>query len=206
MRAFTTLEGIAAPLDRANVDTDQIIPKQFLRKIERSGFGVHLFHDWRYLDDAGTQVNPEFVLNQSRYKGAVILLARDNFGCGSSREHAPWSLEDYGFRCIIAPSFADIFYNNCFKNGMLPIALKSELIDELFGYVEENPGATIAIDLKTQEIKAGSRVYTFEVDAFRKDCLYKGLDDIGLTLLNESKITEFENKQRNTHPWFYKNN
>lgn len=203
MKAFTTLEGIAAPLDRANVDTDQIIPKQFLRKIERSGFGVHLFHDWRYLDDAGTKINPDFEINKPRYKGANILLARDNFGCGSSREHAPWALEDYGFRCIIAPSYADIFYNNCFKNGMLPIKLKTEEVDEIFQYVENKEGARISIDLKTQEIHAGEKVYSFEVDAFRKDCLYRGLDDIGLTLLHESRISEYENRQREVTPWLY---
>ncbi len=205
MKAFTTLDGIVAPLDRANVDTDQIIPKQFLRKIERSGFGVHLFHDWRYLNDAGTQPNPDFELNKPRYKGATILLTRDNFGCGSSREHAPWALEDYGFRCIIAPSFADIFYNNCFKNGMLPIKLKSNEVDELFLYVEQTEGARLFIDLQAQEVRSKNKVYTFDIDPFRKDCLYKGLDDIGLTLLHEAKITEFETHQRENLPWLYQN-
>jgi 3-isopropylmalate/(R)-2-methylmalate dehydratase small subunit len=197
MKAFTTLNGVAAILDKANVDTDQIIPKQFLRKIERSGFGVHLFHDWRFLDDAGTKPNPEFILNQPRYQGATILLARDNFGCGSSREHAPWALEDYGFRSIIAPSYADIFYNNCFKNGMLPIVLPAEQVDELFKYVDSTPNAKLEIDLMSQTVKAGNgKSYSFDVDSFRKDCLYRGLDDIGLTLENEKSITSFEKQRR----------
>jgi 3-isopropylmalate/(R)-2-methylmalate dehydratase small subunit len=203
MKAFTVLEGLAATLNRANVDTDQIIPKQFLRKIERSGFGVHLFHDWRFLDNEGKIENPEFELNQPKFKGATILLARDNFGCGSSREHAPWALEDYGFRSIIAPSFADIFYNNCFKNGMLPIQLSSAQVDELFQYVDSQVGAKLTIDLEKQTVKAGSKVYSFEVDPFRKDCLLKGLDDIGLTMIHESKITEFEKKNKETMSWLY---
>lgn len=203
MKAFTTLEGIAVPLDRANVDTDQIIPKQFLRKIERSGFGVHLFHDWRYLDNEGTKPNPEFPLNFPRYKGATILLARDNFGCGSSREHAPWALEDYGFRCIIAPSFADIFYNNCFKNGILPIKLSNSEVDELFQFVEQNEGAKLFVDLKEQIVKSKEKTYSFEIDSFRKDCLYRGLDDIGLTLIHEDKIKNFELKQKEQMPWLY---
>ncbi|HNM04784.1 MAG TPA: 3-isopropylmalate dehydratase small subunit, partial [Leptospiraceae bacterium] len=202
-KAFTVLEGIAAPLDKANVDTDQIIPKQFLRKIERSGFGVHLFHDWRFTDDAGKIDNPDFILNQERYKGANILLARDNFGCGSSREHAPWALEDYGFRCIIAPSYADIFYNNCFKNGMLPVKLKSNEVDEIFQYVEKNKGAALKIDLAKQEVYAGGKTYSFEVDPFRKDCLYNGLDDIGLTLKHEESISKFEEKHRKEFSWLY---
>jgi 3-isopropylmalate/(R)-2-methylmalate dehydratase small subunit len=204
MKAFTTLEGIAALLDKANVDTDQIIPKQFLRKIERSGFGVHLFHDWRYTDNEGKNPNKEFSLNQERYKGASILLTRDNFGCGSSREHAPWALEDYGFRCIISPSYADIFYNNCFKNGMLPIVLPSSDVDELFQDIEKNPGRTLKIDLASQKVisKIGKE-YSFVVDPFRKDCLYRGLDDIGLTLIHEKKITEFENKNKLEYPWLY---
>lgn len=205
MKAFTTLEGIAALLDKANVDTDQIIPKQFLRKIERSGFGTHLFHDWRYLDDAGTQPNPQFSLNQERYKDANILLTRDNFGCGSSREHAPWALEDYGFRCIISPSFADIFYNNCFKNGMLPIVLNSSELDELFLDIESNPGRTLKIDLQSQKvISKNGKEYSFSVDPFRKECLYKGLDDIGLTLIHESKITQYETKNKQEYPWLYR--
>ncbi|EMJ84390.1 3-isopropylmalate dehydratase, small subunit [Leptospira borgpetersenii serovar Hardjo-bovis str. Sponselee] len=198
------MNGIAALLDRPNVDTDQIIPKQFLRKIERTGFGVHLFHDWRYLDDAGTKLNPEFSLNQERYKGASILLTRDNFGCGSSREHAPWALEDYGFRSIIAPSYADIFFNNCFKNGMLPVVLKSEEVEELFRSVSGNVGAKLQIDLDKQTVTGPTgKVYTFEVDSFRKYCLYNGLDDIGLTLKQGSKIGAFEKKQKEVEPWLY---
>ena len=193
MNAFTELDGLGVMLDRANVDTDAIIPKQFLRKIERSGFGKHLFHDWRFLDNEGTKLNPDFILNQERFKGASVLLARDNFGCGSSREHAPWALEDYGFRCIIAPSFADIFYNNCFKNGMLPVVLKSSEVDELFQEVENSPGAKIHVDLKSQTVISPSgKKYKFDVDPFRKDCLYRGLDDIGLTLVHENRITEYE--------------
>ena len=204
MKAFTTLEGIAAILDKANVDTDQIIPKQFLRKIERTGFGTHLFHDWRYIDDAGTILDKTFSLNQDRYKGACILLARDNFGCGSSREHAPWALEDYGFRCIIAPSYADIFYNNCFKNGMLPIVLKSGEVDEIFKYVENNIGAKLKIDLAIQKVQIpNGKEFAFNVDSFRKECLYKGLDDIGLTLIHEAKISSFESKQKSELNWLY---
>ncbi|EMI72353.1 3-isopropylmalate dehydratase small subunit [Leptospira noguchii] len=204
MKPFTVLNGIAALLDRPNVDTDQIIPKQFLRKIERTGFGVHLFHDWRYLDDAGTKLNPDFSLNQERYKGASILITRDNFGCGSSREHAPWSLEDYGFRAIIAPSYADIFFNNCFKNGMLPVVLKSEEVEELFQSISTNVGAKVAVDLDKQTVSGPTgKVYHFEVDSFRKYCLYNGLDDIGLTLKQESKIGEFEIKQKKVEPWLY---
>ncbi|EMS87918.1 3-isopropylmalate dehydratase small subunit [Leptospira noguchii] len=204
MKPFTVLNGIAALLDRPNVDTDQIIPKQFLRKIERTGFGVHLFHDWRYLDDAGTKLNPDFSLNQERYKGASILITRDNFGCGSSREHAPWSLEDYGFRAIIAPSYADIFFNNCFKNGMLPVVLKSQEVEELFQSISTNVGAKVAVDLDKQTVTGPTgKVYHFEVDSFRKYCLYNGLDDIGLTLKQESKIGEFEIKQKKVEPWLY---
>ncbi len=197
MKSFTTLNGLTAILDKANIDTDQIIPKQFLRKIERSGFGVHLFHDWRFTDDAGTKLNPDFILNQERYKGASVLVTRENFGCGSSREHAPWALEDYGFRSIISPSYADIFYNNCFKNGMLPIVLSPKEVDEIFEYIEKNPGAKLEIDLEKQIVKSGNgKNYSFEVDSFRKECLLKGLDDIGLTLIHESKITSFEKKRR----------
>lgn len=183
MKAFTLHEGIMVGLDRANIDTDAIIPKQFLKKIERTGFGVHLFHDWRYLDDAGTKPNPEFELNQDKFKNASILAARDNFGCGSSREHAPWALEDYGFRVIIAPSFADIFYNNCFKNGILPVVLSSSEVDEIFQFIKENNKASAKVDLSLQTIVlSNGKEYKFEIDPFRKDCLYKGLDDIGLTL------------------------
>ncbi len=204
MKAFTEHEGLCAVLDRANVDTDQIIPKQFLKKIERSGFGQHLFHDWRFLDDAGTKPNPEFSLNQERYKGATVLLTRDNFGCGSSREHAPWALEDYGFRVIIAPSYADIFFNNCFKNGMLPVVLSSKSVDELFLEVVSMPGAKIKVDLKSQKLYSPTgKEYSFEVDPFRKDCLYRGLDDIGLTMIHEKEINEFEEKQKKSQPWLY---
>jgi 3-isopropylmalate/(R)-2-methylmalate dehydratase small subunit len=197
MKSFTTLNGLAGILDKANIDTDQIIPKQFLRKIERSGFGVHLFHDWRFLDDAGTKENPEFVLNKPRYKGSSILITRDNFGCGSSREHAPWALEDYGFRSVIAPSYADIFFNNCYKNGMLPIVLSAEEVDELFQYVEKNEGAKLTIDLETQTVKTSDgKSYGFKIDPFQKECLLKGLDDIGLTMKHEAKITSFEKKRR----------
>ncbi|WP_016752076.1 3-isopropylmalate dehydratase small subunit [Leptospira kirschneri] len=204
MKPFTVLNGIVALLDRPNVDTDQIIPKQFLRKIERTGFGVHLFHDWRYLDDAGTKLNPDFSLNQERYKGASILITRDNFGCGSSREHAPWALEDYGFRAIVAPSYADIFFNNCFKNGMLPVVLKSEEVEELFQSIATNIGAKMVVDLDKQTVTGPTgKLYHFEVDSFRKYCLYNGLDDIGLTLKQESKIGEFEKKQKEVEPWLY---
>lgn len=204
MKAFTQLKGIVALLDKANVDTDQIIPKQFLRKIERSGFGKHLFHDWRFLDDAGTKPNPDFVLNAKRYEGATILITRDNFGCGSSREHAPWALEDYGFRCIIAPSFADIFYNNCFKNGMLPIVLPEAQVEELFQLVDAKPGSELEIDLSGQVIRAeNGKAYSFEVDSFRKFCLLNGLDDIGLTLQKAEKIQKFEEKNQKDFPWLY---
>ncbi|GBF49021.1 isopropylmalate isomerase small subunit [Leptospira ryugenii] len=204
MKAFTTLKGIAALLDRANVDTDQIIPKQFLRKIERSGFGKHLFHDWRFLDDAGQKPNPDFELNAPRYQGANILITRDNFGCGSSREHAPWALEDYGFRCIIAPSFADIFFNNCFKNGMLPIVLDDKTVEAIFQEISPTPGAEISIDLEQQKVILPSgKEHSFEVDAFRKYCLLNGLDDIGLTLKKADKIAEFEEKNKKDVPWLY---
>ncbi|TGK14696.1 3-isopropylmalate dehydratase small subunit [Leptospira fluminis] len=204
MKPFTTHEGLAVPIDRPNIDTDQIIPKQFLRKIERSGFGIHLFHDWRYLDDAGTAPNPEFSLNQQRYQGASVLLTRDNFGCGSSREHAPWALEDFGFRAIIAPSYADIFYNNCFKNGILPVVLKTEEVEELFQSIGKTPGARIKIDLDKQNvISPEGKVYSFEVDSFRKYCLFNGLDDIGLTLQHADKIGLFEEKNRKEEPWLY---
>ncbi|PJZ78893.1 3-isopropylmalate dehydratase small subunit [Leptospira neocaledonica] len=204
MKAFTQHEGLAVLIDRPNIDTDAIIPKQFLKKIERTGFGVHLFHDWRYLDDEGTKPNPEFSLNFDRYKGASILVTRDNFGCGSSREHAPWALEDYGFRAIIAPSYADIFYNNCFKNGMLPVVLKPEEVDEIFKIVDKTPGAKIKIDLDKQNVISPSgNVYSFEVDSFRKYCLFNGLDDIGLTLQHAAEISTYEEKNRKDVPWLY---
>jgi 3-isopropylmalate/(R)-2-methylmalate dehydratase small subunit len=204
MKAFITLKGIAALLDRANVDTDQIIPKQFLRKIERSGFGQHLFHDWRFLDDAGKIPDPNFELNAPRYVGATILVTRDNFGCGSSREHAPWALEDYGFRCIIAPSFADIFFSNCFKNGMLPIKLAEDKVDEIFKSIQAKTGSTLAIDLEAQTILTEEgKSYSFEVDKFRKYCLLNGLDDIGLTMKKADKIQKFEDKNQKDVPWLY---
>ena len=209
MEKFAQLDGLVVPLDRANVDTDAIIPKQFLKSIKRSGFGPNAFDEWRYLDhgepgmdNSRRPLNPDFVLNQPRYQGAQILLARENFGCGSSREHAPWALEDYGFRAIIAPSFADIFYNNCFKNGLLPIRLDADKVDELFKAVEAAPGYRLQIDLEQQSITApdGTK-YKFEVEAFRKHCLLNGLDDIGLTLQHVDEIAAFEAKHRAVQPW-----
>ncbi|MCB1318919.1 MAG: 3-isopropylmalate dehydratase small subunit [Leptospiraceae bacterium] len=194
MEAFQKHTGLAAVLDRSDVDTDQIIPKQFLKKIERTGFGIHLFHDWRFLDDAGTQPNPDFILNADRFRGATVLVAGTNFGCGSSREHAPWALLDYGFKVIIAPSFADIFYNNCFKNGMLPIILPDDQVRSIMESVMQNEGQQIQVDLPAQKITAGDRSYTFEVDAFRKECLLNGWDDIGLTLKEVSRIDSFESE------------
>ncbi|TGN08223.1 3-isopropylmalate dehydratase small subunit [Leptospira ilyithenensis] len=206
MKAFTVLNGIAGLLDKANIDTDQIIPKQFLRKIERSGFGKHLFHDWRFLDDAGEKPNPEFVLNLPRYRGATILVTRDNFGCGSSREHAPWALEDYGFRSIIAPSFADIFFSNCFKNGMLPIVLDESKVEEIFQSVFKKEGAKLTVDLEKQLVfTEEGKSYSFEVDSFRKHCLLNGLDDIGLTLQKADKIQKFEESNQKDVPWLYRN-
>ena len=191
------------PLDRANIDTDAIIPKQFLKSIKRSGFGPNLFDEWRYLDhgevgmdNSKRPINPDFVLNNPKYKGAQILLTRRNFGCGSSREHAPWALEDFGFRAIIAPSFADIFYNNCFKNGILPIVLSSEIVDTLFAYQGE-----IVINLEEQSVKTEDNIYNFEVDAERKRRLINGLDDIGLTLQYEDQIRSFEAEHFNKYPW-----
>ena len=191
------------PLDRANIDTDAIIPKQFLKSIKRSGFGPNLFDEWRYLDhgevgmdNSKRPINPDFVLNNPQYKDAQILLTRRNFGCGSSREHAPWALEDFGFRAIIAPSFADIFYNNCFKNGILPIVLSSEIVDTLFAYQGE-----IVINLKEQSVKTEGNIYNFEVDAERKRRLINGLDDIGLTLQYEDQIRSFETEHFNKYPW-----
>ena len=209
MQKFTLLDGLVVPLDRANVDTDAIIPKQFLKSIKRSGFGPNAFDEWRYLDhgepgmDNSKRIpNPDFVLNQSRYQGAQILLARENFGCGSSREHAPWALEDYGFRAIIAPSFADIFFNNCFKNGLLPIRLDAEKVDALFKAVEASVGYKLKVDLEQQTITApDGTVYKFEVEAFRKHCLMNGLDDIGLTLQHVGEIAAFEAKHRAAQPW-----
>jgi len=193
MQPFTKMTGLVMPMDRVNVDTDQMVPKQFLKLLTREGYGRVLFYDWRYLP--GEKPNPDFVLNKPRYKGASVILARANFGCGSSREHAPWAILDYGFRAIIAPSYADIFYNNCFKNGILPVTLPTEQIDELFKRNEANPGYRLTVDLEQQVVtdEKGLR-YPFTVDPFRRECLLKGLDDIGLTLVHEPEITAFEKK------------
>jgi 3-isopropylmalate/(R)-2-methylmalate dehydratase small subunit len=191
MNSFTEHTGLVAAMDRVNVDTDQIIPKQFLKRIERTGFGQFLFYDWRFREDGS--VNPDFELNQPRFAGSTILLARANFGCGSSREHAPWALDDFGFRAVIAPSYADIFYNNCFKNGLLPVQLSEDQVDELFRRVEANPRYQLTVDLENQTISDNSDLeYKFEVDPFRRHCMMKGLDDIGLTLEQEDKISQFE--------------
>ncbi|MFP5344812.1 MAG: 3-isopropylmalate dehydratase small subunit [Gammaproteobacteria bacterium] len=211
MEKFTTLKGLVAPLDRANVDTDAIIPKQFLKSIKRTGFGPNLFDEWRYLDhgepgmdNSLRPLNPDFVLNQPRYRGASILLARGNFGCGSSREHAPWALQDYGFRALIAPGFADIFYNNCFKNGLLPIVLDGNVVDRLFKEVEAAPGYALIVDLAAQRITTPSgEILPFEVDAFRKHCLLNGLDDIGLTLQHRDDIKAYEARRRMEATWLF---
>ena len=195
MTGFKQHKGIVVPLDSANVDTDAIIPKQFLQKVNRIGFGKHLFHDWRFLDDAGEQPNPEFVLNAPRYQGASILLARENFGNGSSREHAPWALADYGLRAIIAPSFADIFYGNSLNNGLLVVRLKAEEVDALFKLVEANEGQTITVDLENQQVRAGDLSFNFEIDEFRRYCIMNGLDNIGLTLQHGDAIDAYEAKQ-----------
>jgi len=209
MEKFTKINGLVVPLDRANVDTDAIIPKQFLKSIKRSGFGPNAFDEWRYLDhgepgmdNSKRLINKEFVLNQPRYQGAQVLLARENFGCGSSREHAPWALEDYGFRVIIAPSFADLFFNNCFKNGLLPIKLPADTVEALFKAEAANAGFKLAIDLEAQTItQPGGTVYAFEVDSFRRHCLLNGLDDIGLTLQHLDEIKAFEARHRAAQPW-----
>ena len=211
MKKFVVEEGLVMPLDRANVDTDFIIPKQFLKSIKRSGFGVNLFDEHRYLDkgvpdadNSNRPLNPDFVLNQARYKGCKILLARKNFGCGSSREHAPWALDDYGFRVILAPSFADIFFNNCFKNGLLPIVLKEEIIESLFKEVEASVGFSLKVDLERQLIIPVNGIdIPFEVDEFRKHCLINGLDDIALTLENSKTIEQFEKGWREISPWYF---
>ena len=211
MDKLDTLTGIVAPLDRANVDTDAIIPKQFLKSIKRTGFGPFLFDELRYLDHgepdmdcSGRPLNPDFVLNQPRYAGASILLARRNFGCGSSREHAPWALLDYGFRVVVAPSFADIFYNNCFKNGILPVVLDEATVDRLFAAVAATPGYTLHLDLPAQTLTTpDGAALAFEVDAFRKHCLLEGLDDIGLTLQHVDAIREFEVRHRAANPWLF---
>ena len=211
MNKFIIEKGVVLPLDRANVDTDFIIPKQFLKSIKRTGFGVNLFDEHRYLDkglpdtdNSLRPINSDFVLNQPRYKGAKVLLAKDNFGCGSSREHAPWALEDCGFRAILAPSYADIFFNNCFKNGLLPIVLDKAIISGLFTEVEANEGYQLEVDLEQQTILKpdGSKI-EFSVDAFRKNCLLNGLDDIGLTLEESETIRSFEENWRNSAPWYF---
>ena len=209
MNKFTVHKGLVAPMDRENVDTDAIIPKQFLKSIKRSGFGQNLFDEWRYVDhgepgqDPSTRrINPDFVLNQARYQGASVLLARSNFGCGSSREHAPWALEQYGFRALIAPSFADIFYNNCFKNGLLPIRLSESAVAQLFDEVKAFPGYQLTIDLPRQVVvKPDGAEIAFEVESFRKFCLTNGFDDIGLTLRHSDKIRAFEVERLTTKPW-----
>jgi 3-isopropylmalate/(R)-2-methylmalate dehydratase small subunit len=209
MQKFTLLKGLVAPMDRANVDTDAIIPKQFLKSIRKTGFGPNLFDAWRYLDagepgqdPTSRKPNPDFVLNQPRYQGARVLLARKNFGCGSSREHAPWAIDQYGFRCVIAPSFADIFFNNCFKNGLLPIVLPESAVDLLFNEVAAFPGYQLTVDLERQVVvRPQGEEIPFEVQAFRKFCLLNGLDDIGLTLRHADKIKAFEAERLATKPW-----
>ncbi len=213
MEKFTVHRGLVAPLDRANVDTDAIIPKQFLKSIKRTGFGPNAFDEWRYLDrgepgmdNSKRPLNPDFALNQARYKGASVLLARKNFGCGSSREHAPWALQDYGFRAIVAPSYADIFFNNCFKNGLLPVRLAESEVDRLFHEVAAFPGFELVVDLPEQVVRSvdGSLAYRFEVDAFRKDCLLNGWDDIGLVLRHADRIREYEARRLAEQPWLAK--
>jgi 3-isopropylmalate/(R)-2-methylmalate dehydratase small subunit len=211
MQKFEKLTGLVAPLDRANVDTDAIIPKQYLKSIKRTGFGPTLFDDWRYLDPgepgmdhSKRRINPDFVLNQTRYQGAQILLARDNFGCGSSREHAPWALVDYGFRAIIAPSYADIFYNNSFKNGLLPIVLERDALDQLFKECVATPGYKLTVDLAAQTVTTpAGKMFKFEIDAFRRHCLMNGLDDIGLTLQHVAEIKAYEERRRQEAPWLF---
>lgn len=208
MEKFVTHIGKAIPLDRNNVDTDAIIPKQYLKSIKRTGFGPFLFDDWRYntpgdldIDVSTREINSEFVLNQAAYAGASVLLARENFGCGSSREHAVWALTDYGIRAVIAPTFADIFFNNSFKNGLLPVVLADEVMDELFAAAEQ--GEDITIDLPTQEVRAAGKAWGFEIDPFRKHCLLEGLDDIGLTLQKAEKIKAYEAQRKNAAPWLF---
>ncbi|MEE9448298.1 MAG: 3-isopropylmalate dehydratase small subunit [Arenicellales bacterium] len=211
MKKFELLNGLVVPIDRSNVDTDAIIPKQFLKSIKRTGFGPNLFDEWRYLDhgepgmdNSQREINPEFVLNFPRYVGAEIMIARQNFGCGSSREHAPWALEDYGIRCVIAPSYADIFYNNCFKNGILPIVLTAEQVDVLFEQTEQKEGYQLTVDLIQQIVALpdGTEM-TFEVDDFKKKCLLEGLDDIGLTLQHTDKIKAYEVQRQQDKPWLF---
>jgi len=212
MEKFTVHNGLVLPLDRSNVDTDAIIPKQFLKSIKRSGFGPNLFDAWRYLDEGqpdkpneGRPLNPDFIMNKPQYRGATVLLARANFGCGSSREHAPWALHDYGFRAVIAPSYADIFFNNCYQNGLLPIVLAASEVDQLFHDAAAFPGFRLVIDLGEQTVAYpdGSKRFCFELDAFRKYCLLNGLDDIGLTLRHADKIKTFEERRRAEQPWLF---
>ena len=211
MEKFLGCKGLVVPLDRANIDTDAIIPKQFLKSIKRSGFGRYLFDEWRYLDhgepgkDAAQRIqNPDFILNQRRYQGARILLTRANFGCGSSREHAPWALQDYGFQVILAPSYADIFFNNSFKVGLLPIVLRENIVDQIFREVDLNVGYSLAVNLEDQTVATPTgEVYTFDIDSFRKENLLNGLDEIGLTLQHADKIREFEDKKRIEQPWLF---
>ncbi|TGG95381.1 3-isopropylmalate dehydratase small subunit [Natronospirillum operosum] len=211
MQALTVHTGLVAPMDRANVDTDMIIPKQFLKSIKRSGFGPNLFDEVRYQDEgqpgkdnSKRPLNPDFPLNQERYQGASILLTRENFGCGSSREHAPWALEDFGFRVLIAPSFADIFYNNCFKNGILPVVLPAEVVSELFENLYSQPGFELTADLEKQEMRTvDGRSWSFDVDSFRRHCLLNGLDDIGTTLQSADKIRAYEEKRQVEAPWLF---
>ncbi len=211
MQAFTFLDGLVAPLDRANVDTDAIIPKQFLKSIRRSGFGPYLFDEWRYqdhgepgMDCAGRPLNADFVLNQPRYQDASILLARENFGCGSSREHAVWALDEYGIRCVIAPSFADIFFSNCFKSGLLPIRLDSAAVDQLFHQVQTTPGYRLRVDLAEQSVTLpDATALRFDIDPFRKECLLNGWDEISLTLRHAEAIHAFEARRRQQAPWLF---
>ena len=211
MKSFTQHTGIVAPMDRANVDTDMIIPKQFLKSIKRTGFGKNLFDELRYLDEGQPDqdcsqrpLNKEFPLNLPRYQGASILLTRENFGCGSSREHAPWALDDYGFRCIIAPSYADIFYNNCFKNGLLPVVLTADQVDQLFDQLYAEEAYQLTVDLQQQQvIKPDGEIFSFEIDTFRQHCLLNGLDEIGLTLQDSDAIRNYEQQRRQQAPWLF---
>ena len=211
MKAFIRIDGLACPLDRANVDTDAIIPKQFLKSIKRSGFGPYLFDEWRYtnygepgMDCSTRPLNQDFVLNQPRYRGAQVLLARDNFGCGSSREHAPWAIDDYGFRAIIAPSFADIFFNNCYKNGILPIVASADIVDQLFRECAANEGYRLKVDLESQTVTLPSgQSFGFDITPHRKHCLLNGLDEIGLTLQHADDIQAFEAKHKAAQPWLF---
>ena len=204
MEPFTSLTGLVVPLDRVNVNTDEITPARFLKSIKRTGFGKVLFANWRYLDSTAQTLNPDFVLNQPRYEGASILLTGDNFGCGSSREHAPWAIREYGFRCIIAPSFADIFYNNCFNNGILPVTLDDAIVQELFAEVEATEGYTLHVDLATQTVTTSTGcALHFEIDGFRKQALLQGLDNIGWTLSHGDEIAEYEERRRQEAPWLF---